>query len=103
MDEYTACELSYKNGYEAGFKEARRWHSVKDLPKLDNRQYFIKTKTRFGDITYGVAWYAKDLYQVDKHDFVDKKGVSGFYYADLEYGFIDYEPHEILGWMEIPD
>lgn len=43
--------------------------------------------------------FAKDLYKVDEYDFWDKKGVSGWFDYDSEYGYIEMGA---IAWMPLP-
>ena len=45
--------------------------------------------------------YANDLYEVDDFDFEDKKGKSGWYYYDSEYGY--GEETNVIAWTQLPD
>lgn len=45
--------------------------------------------------------FAKDLYRVDEYDFWDKKGVSGWFDYDSEYGYI--EADGVIAWMPLPE
>ena len=48
-----------------------------------------------------VATYSTDLYKVDKYDFHDKRGVSGWYQLDEEYGYM--ETLNAIAWMPLPE
>lgn len=41
--------------------------------------------------------YTSDLYDVDEYDFINRKGESGFYNYDSEYGH--YEIDNVIAWM----
>lgn len=87
MDEYTACEQAYHNGYEQGKKDAMRWHGVDELPKEteDGVEFFVKLKLNY----YCVATYnalEKEFYFYDES-----------WQSDIPCG------DELLGWMEIPE
>lgn len=43
--------------------------------------------------------YAKDLHKIHKFDF--KKGDSGFYGCDSEYGY--YKLDDVTHWMPLPE
>lgn len=72
------------------------WISVKD--RLPNRsgKYLCASIPQY----IRTAYFSKNLYKVDKYDFADKKGKSGFYNYDIEYGYcetnVDY-------WMPLPE
>ena len=44
--------------------------------------------------------YANDLYEIDNYDFIDKKGVAGWYVFDEEWGFIEDE--NVIAWKSLP-
>ena len=45
--------------------------------------------------------FAKDLHSVDAYDFINKKGVAGFYDSDSEYGY--FEVPDVIAWMPLPE
>lgn len=48
-----------------------------------------RTLTLFNSVPcYQVARFSKDLFKVDDVDFFDRKGVSGFYEYDSEWGYL---------------
>lgn len=48
-----------------------------------------RTLTLFNSVPwYQVARFSKDLFKVDDIDFFDRKGVSGFYEYDSEWGYL---------------
>ena len=72
-----------------------KWIRVKD--RLPNRsgQYLCASGSQY----IKTAWFSKNLYKVDKYDFADKKGKSGFYNYDSEWGY--YET-DVAYWMPLP-
>jgi hypothetical protein len=75
------------------------WNPVGErLP--EDGAYLVTRKTNRGN-AIGIASYAKDLYTIDKFDFVDKNGKGGWYEYDYECGY--YEVTEsIIAWQELP-
>lgn len=69
-----------------------KWHT--ELPKKDGR-YLIWQHSQVE-----IAWYADNLYTVDDYNFEDKKGCSGWYKYDSEYGY--YELDDVKAWQELP-
>ena len=58
------------------------WISVeKELPKEDGEVRITLEVKLSGEIRtcFDFAYFSKDLYEVDDHEFQDKKGISGFY------------------------
>ena len=59
------------------------WISVeKELPKEDGEvRVILEVKLLGGEIRtcFDFAYFSKNLYAVDDHEFQDKKGISGFY------------------------
>lgn len=48
-----------------------------------------RTLTLFNSVPgYQVARFSKDLFKVDDVDFFDRKGVSGFYEYDSQWGYL---------------
>ena len=48
-----------------------------------------------------IAFFAKDLYQVDQNNFYDKQGKCGWYSYDRQYGY--YEKSTVIAWMPLPE
>ena len=73
-----------------------KWISVKDrLPDTDGYYLCVWNET------IDVFEFAKNLYKVDKYSFTNKKGKSGFYECDREWGFIEHE--DVTHWMPLPE
>lgn len=70
------------------------WISVKDRLPEKNGQYLCVS----GDAYIRTAWFSKNLYKVDKYDFINRKGKSGFY----NYGEYGYYETDVAYWMPIP-
>ena len=49
---------------------------------------------------YNVTGFADDLYKIDEYDFCDRKGKSGWYLYDSEYGYFELE---VDAWMKLPE
>lgn len=77
------------------------WKYIKDnnFPKEDKQQYLCAIVSTTSQPYYKICRWAKDLYKVDDYDFRDKKGKSGFYSYDGEWGFC--EESDIFAWCEI--
>ena len=77
-----------------------KWAPVLErLPKT-NGEFLV---SMVGEIyTYiDLAYFAQDLYALDDREFHDKKGVSGFYKHDTEWGD-NYETYPIA-WQPLPE
>ena len=72
------------------------------LPEKDG-EYLVTVKPTFKNMKNYIKHcdFALNLYKVDEYDFVDKKGVAGFYKYDSEYGY--YEVTDIVAWMPLPE
>ena len=51
--------------------------------------------------TVDTASFTKDLYHLDEYDFYDKKGESGWYKYDSEYGY--FEIKGVVAWQYFPE
>lgn len=51
--------------------------------------------------TVDTASFTKDLYRLDEYDFYDKKGESGWYEYDSEYGY--FEIKGVVAWQYFPE
>ena len=99
MDEYTAMEESYKNGYDKGYADATpKWISVKDrLPDKDGK-YLVFEKGSYAN-QIRTLQFAKDGRKVDKYDF--HRGWKNVWYRyDSEWGHITID--SVTHWMPLP-
>ena len=75
------------------------WIDVNDkLP--EDGTYLVTMKSIINTPVISICSFAKDLYLVNEYDFFDKKGKSGWYNSDNEYGF--YENDRVIAWMPLP-
>ena len=78
------------------------WQSVKTPPATDNKKYLVLIKPWIGNgLLYEIAYYAHDLYKVDKYDFRYRKGEGGWYYYDSEWGYCKLD--NVMFWTELPE
>lgn len=73
--------------------ESDKWH--KEPPKKNGR-YLIWWNGRVN-----IANYAEDLYKIDKYDFYNKKGCSGWYQYDSHFGY--FELNDVEAWQDPPE
>ena len=73
------------------------WHPYPDEKPCKEAYYLCKFNRQYGAY-YDVCKWVNDLYKLDKYDFSDRQGVSGFAILDREYGWGEYEPD---AWMPI--
>ena len=78
---------------------APRWILVSESLPKDGQGCLITQKGYIKRIIR-ISTFAKDLYDVDEYDFRDKKGVSGWFRLDSEYGFC--EDCDVIAWMPLP-
>jgi len=79
------------------------WISVeKELPKEDGEVRITLEVKLSGEIRtcFDFAYFSKDLYEVDDHEFQDKKGISGFY-KHLWNG--DVCEVNVKAWQPLPE
>lgn len=95
---------AYKCGLEDGkrkvLEQGSRWILCSERLPNKNGAYLVTTENCIGR-HIEVLDYANDLYEIDNYDFIDKKGVSGWYYLDTEYGYIEVE--NVIAWMPLPE
>lgn len=86
---------------------------IRDLPSVHSKQKWIPVSERLPDndcecwvtVTFVSGMrnivnscnYTNDLYDLDKYAFENRKGGSGFYNYDSEYGY--YEIYDVIAWM----
>ena len=81
-----------------------KWISVeKELPKEDGEVRITLEVKLSGETRTCVdfAYFSKDLCEADDREFQDKKGISGFYKYDTEWGD-NYETYPIA-WQPLPE
>ena len=76
-----------------------QWIPISEKPRK-NGAYLCSARFNDNYIGICIADYADDLYKVDNFDFHDKKGISGWYDYDSEYGY--YEMESVIAWMPLP-
>ena len=76
-------------------EQETQWISTKERLPEKEREYLVTTRGRLDILSF-----AKDLYKVDKYDFWDRKDVSGWWWYDGEYGYI--ETDGVTAWMYLP-
>lgn len=77
-------------------KEEVYWIPTKERVPDKNGEYLTLSKKG----NYYISSWTSNLYKLDKYDFPDKKGKSGFYRYDSEYGY--YEDTDVEYWMPLP-
>ena len=78
------------------------WNSAKNPPEADYKKFLVLVRAYGGEGLYHkIVSYAHDLHKVDEYDFCDKKGKSGWYDYDSEWG--NYEISNVEFWMELPE
>jgi hypothetical protein len=75
------------------------WILCKDRLPTKDGQYLV-TEEGVYDNYVDVLYFALDLYNANELAFRDKKGQSGWYVSDSEYG--DYMVDDVLAWQELP-
>lgn len=76
-----------------------QWTPMSDRPPEDGTKCLVTQ--RFGNVRIvSDATYSSDLYRVNKYDFIDRKGMAGFYNHDSEIGYIELE--NVIAWMPKP-
>lgn len=77
--------------------EKCKWHPYPDEKPCKEAYYLCKFNWQYGAYNRVCKW-VNDLYKLDKYEFSDRQGVSGFAVLDREYGWGEYEPD---AWMPI--
>jgi len=93
------------------------WEKIRDLPSVNSQpktgwipvseglpsdgKYLVTRGDVIGRPMIGIRYFNKDLSKVDDFDFVDKKGISGWYEYDSEYGW--YIDDKVIAWMPLPE
>lgn len=90
-------------------KELRKLQAAQPVPQWipvterlpENKQPCLLTIGYGGKLYCDISIYSTDLYTIDKYDFADKHGKSGWYYRDSEYGYCEHTG--VLAWMPLPE
>ena len=78
------------------------WTSVKDrLPEKDGQYLCVCSAFQYSSPYIITSWFSENLYKVDKYDFFNRKGKSGFYEYDSEWGY--FEHNNVTHWMPLPE
>ena len=83
--------------------EQKRWIPVSERLPEEDGEYLVTVKSTFKNTRNYIklCCFARNLYLIDEYDFVDKKGIAGFYKYDSEYGY--YEMTDVIAWMPLPE
>ena len=108
-----ACGIDSEYGFRCGerfFKaleiaikvlEKTRWIPISErLPKEDGC-YLVTAELVVGKSIVEISSFAKNLYSVDEYEFSNKKGKSGWYNYDDDYGY--WLNEEVIAWMPLPE
>ena len=71
------------------------------LPKKNGKYLVSLRNRRYTGGCVEVCYFAKSLYRVDRYDFADKRGKSGWYDYDNEWGH--HEITDVVAWQELPE
>ena len=84
-------------------EEPNKWIPCSERLPEEDGEYLVTVKPMLKSMRNYIRHcdFARNLYLVDEYDFVDKKGVAGFYKYDSEYGY--YEMTEVIAWMPLPE
>ena len=76
------------------------WISIKDRLPRKRGKYLCVVDGFLHNPNIRVLSYTNNLYSVDKYDFYNRKGKSGFYDYDSEYVYCEID---VYYWMKLPD
>ena len=76
------------------------WTPCEDETPKKNGKYIVTVTSPYIGEVVELAYFAKDLYEIDAFDFADKKGVSGWYRYDGEFGY--FEVTDVIAWQPVP-
>lgn len=102
MQDLEQAELA--KAFELGKQDAQseqRWIPVDEEKPKDGTDCLVTYSVTYGNGRVEIATFAEDLYEVDEYNFHDKVGVSGWFYFDDEYGYLEYS--EVIAWMPLPE
>lgn len=102
-DKERHCCPRFNRVIRTAMADASRWIPVEARLPEDKQKCLLTLSCFQSSRKYVVVGtYVTDLYSVNKYDFADKKGVSGWYYRDSEYGYIEYDSR-VIAWMPLPE
>lgn len=70
------------------------------LPEKDG-EYLVTVRGTTNRYYITLCNFALNLYEVDKYEFDNRRGIAGFYKYDSEYGY--YEVLNAVAWMPLPE
>ena len=78
--------------------EPQRWIPVDEGKPKDGTACLVT----YSRVHVRIATFAEDLYEVDKYDFHNKRGVAGWFYFNDEWGMC-FDVDNVVAWMPIPE
>lgn len=90
----------YIKGYQDGSEQESQWIPASERLPEANGEYLVTVEDCISR-QIDVLDYANDLYEIDNYDFIDKKGVAGWYTYDAEWGC--FEIDGVIARMPLPE
>lgn len=78
--------------------EPQRWIPVDEGKPKDGTACLVT----YSRVHVRIATFAEDLYEVDKYDFHNKRGVAGWFYFNDEWGMC-FDVDNVIAWMPLPE
>ena len=78
-----------------------QWIPCSERLPQDRQKCLICVNCKNGKYVIDIASYAIDLFKVNKYDFWDEVGKSGWYYLNAEYGYC--KVLNVIAWMPLPE
>ena len=94
-------EETFRMAIKALKQPEPHWIPCSERWPEDGKECLVSIPCSKKNTVVDMASYSTDLYKVDKYDFHDKQGVSGWYQLDREYGYL--ETLNVTAWMPLPE
>lgn len=97
-ENYTILREALDMAIEAIEKQMKpKWNKTSEVKPTEEKEYLCCSIYNSRPY-FTVKYWSNDLYEVDEWDFCDRKGESGFYSYDSEWG---YYKNDCDYWQEI--
>ena len=99
---HTADEIA--EAFDVAFRaleQEPKWIFVSDKVPDKNGKCLVTRYNSLIGSSICILCYAENLYDIDRFDFYEKKGKSGWYDYDSEWGHVEFD--DVIAWMPLPE
>lgn len=97
---FTCINEIKKEVFKMDNSEKQKWIPVSEKLPEEGGNYLTTILLSNNYPHVSIRSFTNNLYEVDDYAFYDRKGISGWFEYDSEYGF--FEDENVIAWMPLP-